>query len=154
MINDKNLVLVSGACAFREVHGKISWFLIKIPDADNWEIPKVLVRKGESSVRASLRLMSEKGGMNVRVLEEAGRSGGVTSINGKTFPQRHIYYLMLTKFASEEPLGFTDYTWLEYSKAARKIASKREKQMLKAAKTTLIDWKKKRQKRRNLAKKQ
>ena len=154
MINDKNLVLVSGACAFRDVRGKVAWFLIKIPDEDKWEIPKVLVRKGESSVRASLRLMTEKGGMNVRVLEEAGRAGGVTTINGKTLPQRHIYYLMITKYASEEPLGFSDYIWLEYSKAVRKIASKRERQMLKGAKTTLAEWKKKRQKRKNLAKQQ
>jgi len=103
---NKNLVLISGACTFREVKGQNRWFLIKLPDLEEWEIPKVLVRKGESSVRAALRMMGEKGGMTTRVLEEAGRAGGVTTINGRTFPQRHIYYLMVAKSMAGEAIGF------------------------------------------------
>jgi hypothetical protein len=146
---NKNLVLISGACIFRDFKGQNKWFLIKQQEEDGWEIPKVLVRKGESSVRAVLRLMGEKGGMTTRVLEEAGRAGGVTTINGRTFPQRHIFYLMVAKSMANEVLGFEEYQWLDYSHAVKKLTSKREKSMLKAAKETLELWRKKREKKKS-----
>jgi ADP-ribose pyrophosphatase YjhB (NUDIX family) len=87
-------------CIFRENRGTLKWFLVKHNGEEEWEIPKVLVRKGESSVRAVLRMMGEKGNMTTRVLEEAGRFGGITTVNGKKLPQRHIYYLMLERARS------------------------------------------------------
>ncbi len=147
---NKNLVLISGACIFRDVKGQNRWFLIKPNDTEEWEVPKVLVRKGESSVRAALRMMGEKGGMTTRVLEEAGRAGGVTTVNGRTFPQRHIYYLMVAKSMSGEAIGFEDYKWFEYKKALNELSSKRERTMLKAAKETLEKWRKERQKKTSL----
>ncbi len=145
---DKNTVLISGACLFREVRGKRQWFLVKQTKAGEWEIPKVLTRKGESSVRAALRMMGEKAGISARVLEEAGRAGGATTINGKTLPQRHIYYLMLTKTTPVESIGFPESAWLDYSNAVKKLSSKREKQMLKSAREVLEKWKKANQKKR------
>src|SRR3989344_4156050 len=145
---DKNTVLISGACLFREVRGKRQWFLVKQTKAGEREIPKVLTRKGESSVRAALRMMSEKAGISARVLEEAGRAGGATTINGKTLPQRHIYYLMLTKTTPVESIGFPESAWLDYSNAVKKLSSKREKQMLKSAREVLEKWKKANQKKR------
>jgi len=139
---NKNIVLVAGACIFKENRGKIKWFLVKQSADEEWEIPKVLVRKGESSVRSVLRMMGEKGNMTTRVLEEAGRFGGITTLNGKRLPQRHIYYLMLEKSQSEEAIGFTDSNWFEYSKSLRLISSKREKSVLKAANVELSNIKK------------
>lgn len=139
---DKNLVLVSGAVLFKEVRGNRHWFVVRDADEDIWEIPKVFARKGESSVRAALRMMGEQGGMTTKVLEEAGRSGGVTTINGKTLPQRHLYYLMILLSGTQEPIGFDDYQWLEYAKAVRKLSSKRERAMLKQASVELRKWKK------------
>ncbi|OGM10541.1 hypothetical protein A2159_03490 [Candidatus Woesebacteria bacterium RBG_13_34_9] len=130
---DKNTVLVAIACLYKEVKGKGRWFLIKQGEDGDWEFPKVLVRKGESSVRAILRLMAEKGTMTTKVLEEAGRAGGVATIGSKTLPQRNIYYLMVYKSGAKEAIGFSEYHWLEYSKAVKKLISKRDKQMLKAA---------------------
>lgn len=140
---NKNIVLVAGACIFKEKRGNTKWFLVKQNAEDDWEIPKVLVRKGESSVRSVLRMMGEKGNMTTRVLEEAGRFGGITTVNGKRLPQRHIYYLMLEKSQSGESIGFNDSSWFEYSKSLKLISSKREKFVLKAANTELSNIKKK-----------
>jgi hypothetical protein len=140
---NKNMVLVSGACIFKEVRGNIKWFVVKQNDEDNWEIPKVLVRKGESSVRGALRMMGEKGNMTTRVLEEAGRFGGITTVNGKKLPQRYIYYLMLSRASSGEAIGFTENAWLEYKKAIKILNSKREKSVLKQASIELSRIKKK-----------
>lgn len=139
---NKNLVLVAGACIFKEARGQTRWFIVKQNGEDVWEVPKVLVRKGESSVRGVLRLMGEKANMTTRVLEEIGRFGGVTTVNGKKLPQRHIYYLMLAKAASEA-IGFSESAWVENSKMIKMLSSKREKAVLKAAKEELAIIKKK-----------
>lgn len=146
MIN-KNLVLVSGAVLYKEQRGKIKWFLTKQVKEDSWEIAKVVVRKGESSVRAALRMMGEKGGMTTRVLEEAGRAGGTITHNNKTFPQRHIYYLMMFKFGEDEAVGFSDFVWLEYPLAVKKISTKRERVILKQGYKVLKEWKKNHQRK-------
>lgn len=139
---DRNLVLVSGAVVFKEGRGKRRWFIVKQDDGEEWEIPKVFVRKGESSVRASIRMMGEQGGMTTQVLEEAGRSGGVTTINGKVMPQRHLYYLMVLLSGAKEAIGFDKYKWLTYAEAVRKLSSKRERVILKQARKELKAWKK------------
>lgn len=145
---DKNLVLISAAVVIKDDKGKLKYFIIKQPKEDKWEVPKILVRKGESSVRAALRTMGEKGGMTTKVLEEVGRAGGVTTVNGKTMPQRYIYYLMLLKNMASEAIGFEEPMWLEYAKASRKIDSKRERSMLKEAGKMYRKWKKMRRKAR------
>lgn len=139
---DKNAVLVSGAVVFKEGRGKRRWFIVKHTEAeDKWEIPKVFVRKGESSVRAALRMMGEQGGMSTQVLEEAGRAGGVATVNKKILPQRHLYYLMVWNSGVAEAIGFEDFKWLEYAKAVRKLSSKRERMILKQARRELRKWK-------------
>ncbi|KKQ37293.1 MAG: hypothetical protein US53_C0022G0008 [Candidatus Woesebacteria bacterium GW2011_GWA1_37_7] len=139
---DKNTVLVAGAIVFREVSNKPLWLVVKQGEDEGWEFPKTIVRKGESSVRTVLRLMGEKASISARVLEEAGRAGGVTTINSKTLPQRHIFYLMVAKASSGKPIGFSDSSWIEYQKAVKKLASKREMTMLKQAKDEYKKWKK------------
>src|SRR5512135_1631223 len=111
---DKNTILISGGVLLREQSGKIQWFTSKDQEGDGWELPKVVVRKGESSVRAILRIMGEKGGMTTKVLEEAGRIGGVKTVNNKTQTQKQIYYLMVLKSGSKDAIGFGEHMWLEY----------------------------------------
>lgn len=136
-----NQIIVGGAIVFREVRGKKQYFLAKLGEEDKWEFPKVNARRGESSVRASLRMMGEMAGMNAKILEEAGRANALLSLNGKSVPQRFYYYLMSYK-AGGEVLGFQDYAWLEYSEALKKLYLKREKDMLKGARDALKKWEK------------
>lgn len=139
---DNNVVLVSSAVLFKEENGKDLWFLVKHSDSNDWEMPRTIVRKGESSVRASIRMIGEQGAITARVLEEVGRAGGVTTINDKTMPQRHLYYLMRLLSASGETIGFDEVVWLDYAKAVRKLTSKRERMMLQSAKKELANWRK------------
>ncbi len=145
---DKNSILIAVAVLFREQGGKTSWFITKKPEDNSWEFPKVIVRKGESSVRATLRIMGEKGGMTTKVLEEAGRTNSVVNSDNKVLQQRIIYYLILLKNGSNEAVGFGENVWLEYPKALLKLTSKKEKQMLKSAKEMLKIWKKERKNRK------
>jgi ADP-ribose pyrophosphatase YjhB (NUDIX family) len=143
---DKNLVLVSVAIIFREGKRKREWLITKQTESSDWELPRILVRKGESSARAALRMAGEQLGMSTKVLEEAGRAGGVTSVNDKAFPQRQLYYLMVQKAATGEVIGFAKHAWLEYARAVRNLSSKRDRQMIKAARKELKAWLKREQK--------
>jgi len=136
-----NKVLISGAVIYKEYRGKRSWLVIKKSAEDDWEIPKTVVRKGESSVRAAIRMMGEQAGMSTKVIEEAGRAHGSATINGRVVPQRFIYYLMSLK-SSGEILGFERSGWFQYAKAAKGLATKRERAMLREAREELKKWKK------------
>lgn len=146
-IMKQNQILISGAVVFRENRGKKQFFLVKQAGNPEWEIPKVTVRRGESSVRAVLRMTGEQGGMNTKVLEEAGRSSGTVLVNEKPVSQKFYYYLLVLR-AAGEILGFENYQWAEYTKALREISSKKEKEILRSAKEVLLKWEKEHSKRK------
>ncbi len=134
-------ILIGGAIIFRDYRGKRQFLVIKTKDGE-WEIPKVTVRRGESSVRAVLRMAGEQGGMTTKVLEEAGRANGNTVLNGKSLVQRFYYYLMMQRSGTGEMIGFDEFKWMEYGNAVKKISIKREKEMLKSAREVLKEWEK------------
>ncbi|HJX45606.1 MAG TPA: NUDIX domain-containing protein [Patescibacteria group bacterium] len=139
-----NLVLISGAVVFRRLkNGKELWLCVKLSKDSDWEMPKVLVRKGESSVRAAIRYMAESGGMNAKVLEEVGRMGGSTVVGGKVIPRRYIYYLMMERSPGEN-LSIDEMVWHDLKKTQKMLALKKEKEMLKQASKVLKEWRKKR----------
>ncbi len=135
-------ILIGGAIAFKDNRGKRQFLVVKQKEDSDWEIPKVTVRKGESSVRAVIRMTSEQAGMSARVLEEAGRATGTTIINAKSIPQKYYYYLMLQKAGGTEVIGFFDFQWLEYGQALKKLVLKREKEMFKGGHDVLKEWEK------------
>lgn len=143
MVSKQNQqILIGGAIIFRDNRGKRQFLVVKQKEGDDWEIPKVTVRKGESSVRAVIRLTGEQAGMTAKVLEEAGRATGSTIINAKSIPQKYYYYLMMLKAGGSDAIGFNDVQWLEYAAVVKKVALKREKDMFKSAKDVLKEWEK------------
>ena len=126
-----NSVLVSVPIVFKKIKEDFFWFVVYQGGA--WELPKTMVRRGESSVRASIRLMAEQGGMRAKVLEEVGRASGAAKISGRAITQKYLFYLMRFKDGGEV-LGFEATEWLPYAQAVRKLAAKRDKTQLKSAK--------------------
>lgn len=142
MTNNKNQqILIGGAVIFRENRGKRQFCVVKQKDQKDWELPKVTVRKGESSVRSVIRLTGEQGGISARVLEEAGRANGNLVVNGKSIPQKYYYYLLYQR-GGNELLGFDEVKWFEYSDAVKKLGQKREKEMVKSGRDVLKEWEK------------
>jgi len=135
-------ISIGVAMVFRDFKGKRQWFIVRQKEEDDWELPKVTVRKGESSVRSVIRITGEQAGMTVRVLEEAGRASSSTIINGKSIPQKIYYYLMVQKSGGLDPIGFQEFQWLEYGQAVKKVTVKRDKEMFVNAKTVLKEWEK------------
>jgi ADP-ribose pyrophosphatase YjhB (NUDIX family) len=128
----ETVILVSGAVVYKRSSSGPLWFIVKGSDQSSWEIPKTIVRRGESSVRAAIRNMAEQGGMRAKVLEEVGRSGGAVKSKGKVVTQRYIFYLMVYKDGGEV-LGYSDFGWLEYAQASKKLETRRDKGMLREA---------------------
>lgn len=132
-MNKDQTVLVSVPVIFRRDGDKLRWFIVKAQPESNWELPKVIVRKVESSVRAAIRSVSEQGGMRAQVYEEVGRQGGATKVNGQAVSQRYIYYLMMYKGGAEEVLEFAASDWQDFSNAKKKLDTKRDQNMLEEA---------------------
>lgn len=139
---NKNSILETATIVYKEVDGKIFWFIVKQSEDGDWEFPRVVVRKGESSVRAALRMIGQQAAMNTRVLEEVGRIGGVATLNGKTVPRRILYYLMVARYVGNEAIGFLESDWCDYTKAAKRLVGKTDISMLKDAREVLKVWKK------------
>ncbi|QQG47624.1 MAG: NUDIX domain-containing protein [Candidatus Woesebacteria bacterium] len=146
----EKIILISGAVVYKRKKGeKPLWFLVRLGSESNWEIPKTTARRGESSVRASIRAMGEQGGMRAKVLEEVGRSNGTATISGRPIAQRTLYYLMVCK-EQNEVLGYEETEWMTYAKAVKRLESKREASLLKKAKEILGELDKKRKERKKL----
>lgn len=143
-MNNKNnhQVSVSGVILYRDNKKKRQYLVVKHKEDGDWELPKVTVRKGESSVRAAIRMIGEQAGISARVLEEAGRLTGTTVVNNKPAVQKHYYYLMMQRATSGEVIGFHDDNWLDYSQVLKKITLKKEKDIFKATKAILKEWEK------------
>ncbi|KKQ50700.1 MAG: hypothetical protein US75_C0005G0002 [Candidatus Woesebacteria bacterium GW2011_GWC1_38_13] len=140
----KNVVLITAA-AIGQIHkGKFMFFLVRSSENSDWEIPKLTVRKAESSVHAVLRMTGEQGGMRARVLDEAARYSSNHQINGKPVTQKTLYYTMLHRADSGESIGFFESQWFEYAKAYKKLTLKREKEVISIANKTLKEWRKRR----------
>lgn len=135
-------ILIGGAVIVRDQKGKKQFMLVKQKEDSEWEIPKVTVRKGESSVRAVIRMTSEQAGMSTRVLEEAGRFTGSTIVNTKSIPQKFYYYLMLQKAGGIDAIGFFEFQWLEYAQALKKLTLKKDMEMLESGRDIYKEWEK------------
>lgn len=138
--------LTGVAVIYRLFRGKVSWFICKQNTDSDWELARTIVRRGESSVRSVLRLTVEQALMRTKVLEEAYRSTGVVKGNGRTISQKLIYYLLVQKEGGEV-IGFSDFAWLEYSKAIKKLASRKDQIALRSARDLLKELEKKAKKK-------
>lgn len=136
-----NQISTSAAIVFKDQGKKKLFLIVKQAEDANWELAKVTVRKGESSVRAAIRMTTEQAGMNARVLDETHRVNTTTILNGKSIPQRIYYYLMVLRAVSEV-YGFAEHKWVELAKAKSMIDLKREKDALEACKEPLKVWEK------------
>jgi 8-oxo-dGTP pyrophosphatase MutT (NUDIX family) len=139
-IKNNQQVSIGGAVVFRDNRGKRQYLLVKTKEDGGWEIPKVTVRRGESSVRSVIRLTAEQGGISARILEEAGRYTASVVINGIPISQKYYYYLMFQKSGPSELIGFQAYKWLEPSDVLKKLDSKKEKEMFKSGRDVLKEW--------------
>lgn len=134
-------VLVSGAVVFRTRGEKVSWLIIKPGNDDVWQLPKSVVRRGESSVRTAIRVLAEMAGLRVRVIEEAGRTTITSRRKGGSLSKKLIYYLVLQKGKDDANKNGTKISWVDFTRARDKLASS-EKRILIQAKQALIEWQK------------
>lgn len=137
-----NTLLVGAATIYKQPKRKEDqWFVVKTSEEGDWELPKTVVRRGESSVRSVIRLTQEQGSMRTKVLEEVGRASGAGRVNGKAVNQKYIYYLMHCKDVGEI-MGFSEYMWVDHKKALKMLTLKRDQNMLKEAKSILKNYEK------------
>lgn len=135
--------LTSGAVVYRGKGDNAQWFVTKSKDG-TYELPKVQVRPGESSVQAILRFLRESAGVKGTVLEEAGRTRAKVSVNGKMQAVQLIFYLLRGDDSREVGPIYLEGEWIPYIKMRRRLALVREQKILSQANATLREWRKKR----------
>lgn len=129
MVDEK---LVAGATLFKRRNGLPVWLVVKTDSKGQWELPKGLVRRGESSVGSILRAMREDAGLIMEVLEEAGR----TTISA----EKAIFYLGERISAIPAENVYKQEKWLPYMQAKKSLGLEREKKMLVQANEVLKEW--------------
>ncbi|MDP3994563.1 MAG: NUDIX domain-containing protein [bacterium] len=147
-MRNKNQILIGAGVIYKQVKKDRKYLIVKKDDEDKWEFPRIVVRRGESSVRAVIRMLGEAAGIGAKVLEEVSRVNSIVMINGKPMPQRLYYYLLIQK-AAGEIIGFDKFEWLDKTKAGRKLFLKREKDVLKESEKMIKVWEKE-EKKKNL----
>ena len=141
VMRNKNQILIGAGVIYKEVSGGRRYLLVRNEDEDKWEFPKIVVRRGESSVRAVIRMLGEAAGIGAKVLEEVSRVNSIVVVNGKSMPQRLFYYLLIQRSAGEI-IGFDKFEWLDRSKAGSRLFLKREKDVLKESEKMIKAWEK------------
>lgn len=135
---NKNTLFVGAALIAKKGNlGKHSWLLVKVKPEGDWEFPKSVARKGESSVRAAIRMTQEQFFMNALVLEEADRFTGRATEEEKALNKQTLYYLMQHKSGGEDIIGFAENKWFDEGKVGRKLTNKKEKEAFQNAKKIL-----------------
>lgn len=134
--------LLTGATAYRKKNGHTKWLIVKEDGQEGWVLPTGDVRRGESSVRAAMRLLRDNIGMRSKVLEEAGRATISTTENGEPLSQKLIFYLIRRRVGGEKVNGYVEQKWIPYSQARRSLAKTTEKRILRQANETLKEWRK------------
>ena len=135
--------LITSGTVFRKKKGVTEWLLIKNKEG-KWEFLKILVKRGESSVGAILRVLREGMGFVVEVLEESGRHSQISSKNGTKIQERTIYYLIEEKgdrIKIEE--NTREEKWFQHPQATKALGAEREKKILKKAREVLKEYLKK-----------
>lgn len=135
-------VLVSTAVVFKTRAGKNSWLLVKLDSNEAWQLPKGVVRRTESSVRAAIRTLSELAGVRGRVLEEVGKTSSKTGRNGKILTRRIIYYLMQQRGKDDGVIGSARTSWVNARKLRGKLKSTPERRIIFQARKLLVEWQK------------
>lgn len=129
--------LVAGATIYKKRNSSREWLLVKKDSKDDWELPKGLVKRGESSVSSVLRTIRENVGLTVQIIEEAGRTIVPKVKNGQRLTDKIIFYLgeRISIFPLEPT--YAQERWLPYSRARRLLGLGREKKILEQANDVL-----------------
>lgn len=133
-------VLVSSAVVYKNRGGKNSWLLVKSGE-EEWQLPKSVVRRTESSVRAAIRTLSEMAGIRGRIIEEVGKSSVRSGKGSKALIRRTIFYLMQQR-GKDGIEGTARVVWVDPKNIRGKVKSATERKMLVEARKLLSEWQK------------
>lgn len=134
--------LITGLTAYRIINTKTEWLVTKTDKDSEWELPKSLVRRGESSVSALIRAMQDDMGLKGRIIEEAGRNSLVKKVDGEQVNEKHLYYVARTSVADETNGKFAEKKWTQFSRAQKLLGSVREQKILQLAQEVLKECRK------------
>jgi len=125
----------AGGVVFRNVGKKNQFLLIKPAGINRWQLPKGLIKNGESSKQTALREVKEEGGVEAKIVEKLGDSRYFFVWEGKKIFKSVAYFLMkYTKITKDGHDNEVDEAkFFPFEKANKILTFKDDKGMVKKA---------------------
>jgi len=125
----------AGGLVFKKKGRSLSWLLIKPKGSQDWRLPKGHINKGENSVAAAKREVTEEAGIETQVIERVGEIKFFFTEKKQKVFKTVTFYLMqyLKKNGQIDSKEVEKTTWLSTISARKKLAFKKEKDLLDQA---------------------
>lgn len=121
--------------AYKDEDGNFEWVIIKPSGRNQWRLPKGIIDKGETSLKAAEREVEEEAGIDVEVLGKIGQDKYFYVLGKDRIYKIVTYFLMRYIKEAKGPLSWEteQILWLPYEEAFEKLSFKGEKEILKKA---------------------
>lgn len=125
----------AGGVVFKKKGRELLWLLIKPKGSKEWCFPKGDVNRGENSVAAAKREVIEEAGIETQVIDKAGEIKFFFTEKKQKIFKVVVFYLMeyLAKDGQINTKEVEKTTWLSSVAARKKLAFKKEKELLDQA---------------------
>ncbi len=90
----KRLYSSGGVVFKKDDKSKVKWLIIKPAGRNEWRLPKGLIEKSETSVKAAMREVEEESGVKAAIKEKVGIIQYFYSQDGEKILKEVIFFLM------------------------------------------------------------
>ncbi len=137
-MNLKNKILTlksAGGVVYKKEKNKIKWLIVKPAGRKEWRLPKGLIEKNETSVKAAMREVEEEGGVKAVIKEKVGEIKYFYTQDGQKVLKTVIFFLMeyIEGDTSNHDEEVEKVAFLPFDKAYNKLTYETEKEILAQA---------------------
>ena len=130
----------AGGAVYKRKKKETLWLIIKPKSYERWQLPKGMIDKGETSLKAAVREVKEEGGVVVKAGEKIDAIQYFFVFEGKKVFKTVTYFLM--EYQKESKAGpdkneIDEVAFLSFKEAFNKLSFKADKDILSKAKETL-----------------
>ncbi len=142
-MNLKNKIITlksAGGVVYKKDKNTIKWLIIKPAGKKEWRLPKGLIEKNETSVKAAMREVEEEGGVKAAIKEKIGEIKYFYTQDNQKVLKTVIFFLMeyLEGDTKGHDAEVDKAIFVDFDKAYNQLTYETEKEILAQAHEILI----------------